>query len=606
MASADHGRSRFFADAESADRSARRRLAVLLILSFVWYALLTVDGLVANRLEYWLAAAMTLIFYPFAVLAIASMLRHPAPPWLMALPFDLLQKATPIVLVGVALAMLIQAPGALDPKLPVGNDISASVICASRAVLHGHDPYQESEVTCLRTLHAPIALGTPLQRGVFAHQRTYPTPAQLTKAAVRAESHGGRSKAFATFGYLPMSFLWMLPVAAGNHQAWTAYTMLAALTWLVIAGVGAGPLWPALVLVLMAQVGDGGLMAAAAHGDGEFFAYASVVLALIWLDRRRTSGILMGLGMAWHPLVWVTWFGYAIFTKRLPGFGQRMLWSVAAAVGLTVPWLLLEPGAVASVLGLIFQPNYPAGAGLVLLLGAHPDPLLRHLLLGLVVVCFAAFCGFAWRREQWRAALPVVGLAFLWLGWRSDVSYLSEVFPLAAAMTVGVRRLHGSYGPAALESDHRAATKRPDGLLSRLLLSRWLVYRPPWSSLWPPPVRSAFKSVGLSTPGLVLSRRPEPPPSYPTADVARPAVASMGRWPDSVAVVGLRHRGTGSRADLASCSAAACSLHRLWSKIRAGSGAGGHTPFEPTACATVSIGLEANVFPRGASRCSRV
>lgn len=571
MVSANPRRSRFGADADGAYHSARTRLAILLILSLAWYALLTADGLVANRLEYWLAAAATLIFYPFAVLTIASMLRTPSPQWLNALPLHLLHKLTPILLVGVALAILIQVPGALNPKEPAGNDISASVICASRAVLYGHDPYQESEVTCLHSLQAPIVLGTPLQRGVFAQQRTYPTRAQLTRAAARAERQGGRSKAFATFGYLPMSFIWMLPVAHGNHQAWTAYTMLAALVWLVLASVSAGPLWPALVLVFMAQVGDGGLMAAALHGDGEFFAYAPVVLALIWLDRRRISGILMGLGMAWHPLVWVIWFGYAILTKRLPGFGQRMLWSVLTAVVLTVPWLLLEPGAVASVLGLIFQPNYPAGAGLVLLFGRAPDPLLRHLMLGLVVACFAAFCGFTWRRAQWRSSLPVVGLAFLWLGWRSDVSYLSEVFPLAAAMTVGVCRLRRPFGPAAAESDHRYGTKRLAGLWPR-----WL-----------------------------LARRLESQPSRLTADVPRLSGTSVGGRPATLGFVSLGGWGARFQVEVASSSAARCSSLRLWSKAGAESGAGSRTPFEPLPCAHRFTGLKTSFVRRGASECRR-
>lgn len=423
---------------------AARRLFILFLLTLAWYALLTADAVVGGGISYWLAAAATLAFYPAAVACVVLLLQSPAPKWLLRLPLAVGLRVLPILLVGVVLALLIDLPTDLSPGGSVGNDITASIVCAARTVLQGRDPYEESEVTCLHDLGAPIALGTPLQRGAFARQRTFPTSAQLATAAARAEEHGGHTSSFATFGYLPMSFVWMIPVAFGGHQAWVVYTMLGALVCLVLAGLGAGPLWPALLLVLLAQIGDGGLMAAATQGDGEVFAYGAVVLAFVWLDRPRLSAFFLGLGMAWHPLIWVVWAGYALLTKRLPDFGHRMAWSLATAGVLTVPWLVWEHGAVPAILALIFQPNFPSGVGLVLALGPGPNPLYRHALLGLVIAAYGILCYYAWRHSRFLAALPVVGLALLWLSWRSDVSYLSELFPLAAAMTVGLFRLEPS------------------------------------------------------------------------------------------------------------------------------------------------------------------
>lgn len=437
---------------------AARRLLVLFVLTLAWYALLAGDAVVGGRVEYWLAASATLAFYPAAVICVVLMLQCPAPPWLSRLPLSLGQRAVPILLVGVALALVIDLPAELSPSQPIGNDITASIVCATRAVLHGADPYEESEVTCLHSLDAPITLGTPLQRGAFAHQQTYPTPTQMATAAARAEARGGRTSSFATFGYLPMSFVWMMPVALDGHQAWVGYTLLAALALLALSGLGAGPLWPAFLLVLLAQVGDGGLMSAATQGDGEIFAYGAVVLGLVWLDRPRLSAFFLGLGMAWHPLIWVVWFGYALFTKRLPDFRSRVVWSIGTAAVLTIPWIVWEHGAAAAILGLIFQPNFPSGIGLTLALGASPDSVDRRVLLALVVVAYGALCAYAWRKPSFLSALPVVGLAFLWLSWRSDVSYLSELFPLAAAMTVGLLRVRTAREPINANPDVLAVT----------------------------------------------------------------------------------------------------------------------------------------------------
>lgn len=437
---------------------ATRRLLVLFVLTLAWYALLAGDAVVGGGVGYWLAASATIAFYPAAVICVMLLLQCPAPPWLLRLPLSLGQRVVPILLVGVALALVIDLPADLSPSQPVGNDITASIICASRAVLHGADPYEESEVTCLHGLDAPITLGTPLQRGAFAHQRTYPTPTQMETAAARAEARGGRTSSFATFGYLPMSFVWMMPAALGGHQTWVGYTLLAAVALLALSGLGAGPLWAAFLLVLLAQIGDGGLMSAATQGDGEIFAYGAVVLGLVWLDRPRLSAFLLGLGMAWHPLIWVVWFGYAMFTRGLPDFRSRMVWSIGTAAVLTIPWIVLEHGAAAAILGLIFQPNFPSGIGLTLALGASPASIDRHVLLALVIVAYIALCAYAWRKPTFLSALPVVGLAFLWLSWRSDVSYLSELFPLAGAMTVGLFRIRTARAPGTANPGVSAVT----------------------------------------------------------------------------------------------------------------------------------------------------
>lgn len=416
------------------------RLALIFILTLLWNLITAADGVVSTQFQYDIALAISLIAYPTIVVIIAISLRTPPPGWLMHLKTKRLVQLMPALVVAIAIAMLAQVPALTSPKAPVGNDITSSIICASRNVLHGHDPYLESDIACLESLHAPVALGTVLQRGAFVHQLRPPTKAQVNRVVAQSAPNHYRNPAFATFGYLPMSFVEMLPAALGNNQAWVTYTLIAGILLLLFAGLAAGELWPAMVLALLVQVGDGGLFVSALTADGEFFAYGLLVLALCWVDRPKISGVLMGVAMASHPLAWVVWFGCAIFTKNKPHFRQRMLYSLGTAAVLIVPWLIVEPHALTAIVTLVLQPTYPAGPGIITLFGVAPPAILRHVLLAVIVGGFAGLCVFAWRRQSWLALLPVVGLSFMWLGWRSNISYLAELFPLAAAMAIGLYR----------------------------------------------------------------------------------------------------------------------------------------------------------------------
>jgi hypothetical protein len=345
-----------------------------------------------------------------------------------------------MAILAIGIAITFQIPHTLSPTAGLNDDITSSIICAPREAFHGNNPYLESDFACIKSLHLPMSMGTVLQRGVFANQPTQPTLPQINRVVASSKAHQWSNPAFAVFGYMPMSFVFMMPAALGNRTDWVSYTFLIGMGMLLLAGLAAGELWPAAILALLLQLGYGELFSSALQGDGELFAYGLLFLALCWIDRPRLSGIFIGIAMASHPLAWVVWFGYAIFTRTKPHFKQRMAYSLATAITLTAPWLIFEPHAVASMWGLIFQPNYPFGSGVIALFGASPPTFLRHLLLLITVGGFAAMCIFAWKHQAWLAALPVVGLSFLWFGWRSDLSYLGEVFALAIAMIIGLYR----------------------------------------------------------------------------------------------------------------------------------------------------------------------
>ena len=421
--------------------TATRRLLAIFGLTMMWNILLGLDGRIFSPVEYPVLYCATLLAYPALVVAVVRILRGAGPRRPNRLFVRAAVRWIPLLLLGITLGLLVRLPAILNPANSVSTDVTASIVCASRQVLQGRDPYLQPELACLHSLRASVALGTPLQAGVLAHQMSYPTVAEEAAIARSVAKKGWRTSAFTTFGYPPMAYVWMLPAAMGNHSAWVGYTMLAALVWLAVAGLGAGPLWPVLVLVLLVQMGDGGLMSAALYGNGEFFGYAFATLSLLWIDHRRLSGLLMGVAMACHPLAWAIWFGYALFTKTLPGFRDRMLWSLGTALVLIVPWLVLERHALEGIVGLALQPTFAQGVGVVSLFMPAPPFVLRHALTAVVVGGFAGLCLLAWLRRDLLPALPVVAMSFLWLGWRSELGYLSEIFPLAAAMTIGLYRL---------------------------------------------------------------------------------------------------------------------------------------------------------------------
>lgn len=419
---------------------ATRRLLLILALTLMWDVAMMASG--AGGTSPWrgLTLLASVAIYPLLVALIAVILREPAPRWLSHLPIHKLIDLTPIILVSVAAAITVQVPYLLRPTKSVSTDITSSIICASREAMHGSNPYSESDFACLKSLHLPISMGTVLQRGVFARQSTTPTYTQIAAVVARSKAHHWNNPAFAVFGYPPMSFIFMMPAASGSRVTWVAYTLLAGLALVLLVGLAAGELWPAAVLVLLMQLGYGELLGSALQGDGELFAYGLLVLALSWLDKPRLSGVLIGLAMAAHPLAWVVWFGYSLFTSTKPHFKQRIVYSLGTALLLVLPWLIQEPHAAGSMLQLIFQPNYPIGSGVIALFGTAPPSLLRPVLLLAVVAAFAGFSVFAWQHQAWLATLPVVSLSFMWVGWRSDLSYLGEVFALAAAMTIGLHR----------------------------------------------------------------------------------------------------------------------------------------------------------------------
>lgn len=418
------------------------RLGVVLTASLAWNVLLVLDG---NTVVGATAAGLvaTVAAYPALALWIATALRNPGVSGIGTwLGRRVLSISRPLLLVTVAVA-LIQVPSLLSPRAHVIDDVTPSVICASRDVLQGRDPYQTPELLCLHRLHISAIAGTPLRAGQFANLSRYPTPAQMRAVARAASAQGYRTVSFAEFGYPPMSFVWMLPVASFGRDWWVIWTLLAALAFVVGMGLAARQWWPAVVTIALLQWGSGSALSAATQGDAEFFAFALMAAALFLVDRPRLSAGALGLAAASNPLAWFLVPAYLVFTARLPGWRQRVGWMVGVAAAAVLPWVLIYPGTISGVLSLILQPTFAFGIGLTALNVVQPlTPLLpKAFYFGALAAAEAGVLIISGWSRRLAAIAPAMAVPLLWLSWRSEANYLGQLPLLACAMVVGLERL---------------------------------------------------------------------------------------------------------------------------------------------------------------------
>lgn len=416
------------------------RLGLILPIILIWDLVLEVDN---NLLPGWYhpMILVTVAIYPLLTLATISLLRVHHWSWMpQRLGARLLQGAPLLFTLGL-LIVATQVPAFLGAKANSQTDASASIACAAQDVIHGRDPYLTPELACLHRFNIGAMVATPLQRGPLAGFHAAPTNRQLQPIVQAASHHAYHSAAFPEFGYPPMSYVWLLPVAGGNHGEVVAWMLIGVMLWLALVITFSGKLWPAAVLLMLLQVDNNGLISGAIKGDAEFFCYALMALSLICIDKAKTSATFMGLAIATNPLAWVVGVGYFFFIFKMNNVRSRFIWLFATPIVLCLPWLILEPKAMTGIIDLIRQPTFASGVGVIMLFGAAPASILRFVLtlvsMGSMVLTEIVL---QWRKEWWYI-LPVIPTAFFWFSWRSNPAYLNEVFVLAVAMMVGMYRL---------------------------------------------------------------------------------------------------------------------------------------------------------------------
>ena len=420
-----------------------RRLGIVLVASLIWDVLVVLDG-------------ESSIVHPTPFGVVAAVIGFPLLVWWLVAGFlkaedgrsgrrwssSVLQVARPLFIL-LAGFVLSQVPLETNPHAPILRDATPSVICAARNVLDDSNPYHTPELMCLHDLGVPLALATPLRAGPFRTQAAVPTLAEARRVEAASRHNNYRTDAFPTFGYPPMSFVWMLPVARLERGAWAGWTLVWAAAWLILSLRLARRWWPAVGSILLLQWATGGVLGEASQGDAEFFAVACLAVALMMLDKPHWSGFAMGLAVAGNQLAWVVLPAYVLLAVTLPHARVRLGWMVATIGLLVGPWLVVYPGALHAMLALVTQPAYPLGIGLVALSVVVPVlPLLSQHVYTLAVVGaeVVVIGATAWVRSLTPLA-PVLACAVLWLSWRSATNYLGQVPLLACAIAIGLDRI---------------------------------------------------------------------------------------------------------------------------------------------------------------------
>ncbi len=393
------------------------------------------------------ASVATVIAYPVLAILTFVLLSDSIPAWIARLRPSRLLSPMPILGLVLLFGIVIQVPSFIKSDTYTSTDIVPSVICASRSVLAGHDPYELPELQCLREMHIASYTSTPLRAGPFRGDTFSPSRLQVDRYVHRINP-AHPTVAFPEFGYPPMAFVWMLPVASGAHSLWTAWILLALGLWLFAVLRISGKWWPAVIFVVLGQIGMGALTNAAIQGDAEFFAYAFMALALFLIDAPRRSGVALGIAVATNPLAWVMAPAYLLFTRTLPGFRQRLSWLGGTMIITVGPWVLIYHDAMKRMVDLVIQPEFPLGIGIVsLALFAPHLPLLAKSLYtgGFAFGEFGILALGLWK-GRYLPAVVVMSIALLWISWRSNSNYLVQLPLLACGMTIGLERVGWTSG----------------------------------------------------------------------------------------------------------------------------------------------------------------
>ena len=427
-----------------------QRLGVVCGASVLWDVLLVLDGQSAAVAATVLGVAAAIVAYPVLTAWSVRAFLTNAPsrgvrPWAARL----LVCARPLVLLTL-LGIAVQVPTDVSPGAPVYQDVSPSVICAARDVLGGHDPYRTPELQCLHELRISPVLATPLRAGPFAKLASYPSSAQELAVARETQGRGYRTAAFPYFGYPPLSFLSMLPVAYASRGMWALWTLLWAVGLLFALGRLAGQYWPAVVLIFTLQWGLGGVLAMAAEGNAEFFAIALMALAFLLMDCPRVSAVLLGLAVATSQLAWLVIPGYLVWCCWLPQPGRRLRWLGVTAGIAVLPWFAVYPDAASAIFRLLAQPSYPLGIGVVALHFLAPSlPVIdKSVYLATTAAGELVALLLGSLSPIWAPMAVVLGPAALWLSWRSLPSYLGLMPVLACCVALGLDRLQRQPAPA--------------------------------------------------------------------------------------------------------------------------------------------------------------
>lgn len=318
---------------------------------------------------------------------------------------------------------------------PGGWDQPLTMVCASRDLLAGNDPYGTFEPQCEAALGYSGTAATPLESGPFANFHHYPSTRQV-KAVMAADQIGHTHAGFPAFGYPPLAAVLLIPVA---YQTWPIIDLwVAGLCVLLLTLMAWGSPRPGALVVAWQLAG----LALTWHAFGwnpEEVSYLFLALAFAQIDRIRLSSLALAAAVLSNPISWLAAPIYIAATHRADSWGRRLIWVFGSSAAILIPWMLWDPQLPAQVFRFITLPEFPIGATIATLvpLPSNLRPLFMALFLAVIAVCTTV----AWRSSAWRWSMVAFVFLAFFVSWRGPVYYYLAPLWLAPAVALGAARL---------------------------------------------------------------------------------------------------------------------------------------------------------------------
>jgi hypothetical protein len=326
---------------------------------------------------------------------------------------------------------------------PYNNDGAAMDLYAAGQLVHGHNPYlQTNIVKALAGINAPSATTTPLLQGQFRGATAYPSDAAIQQVFLNALHYQPRRipvEFESKYNYPSGSFLFILPFVWAGLQDMRFLYVLA----LIIMAVYIASRMPRNLrwLVPVIFLADVPIIMLTTGGQpdpiyGLFLMIGYAEWRTPWL-----SPSFMGLACGTKQLAWFFAPFYLILTAREFGW-REALRRGGLMTGITLlmnaPFILRAPEAYFASIGApMTDPMFPMGIGIIALFVANALPMLPKV--AFTVMELLAWLGSSATYARSKLVTPAAAAVFaalpLFFAWRSLVNYFYLVPLLVLAIT---------------------------------------------------------------------------------------------------------------------------------------------------------------------------
>lgn len=329
------------------------------------------------------------------------------------------------------------------------NDAVAYIHVDADLLRQGQNPYTADKAFWVAAQRYPKGSATPLLgsqawgNDPLAYPKT-PTQIKVLLAEVASPAaRGGHDFDPRTVHNYPAGVIWLvLPLIWAGLPSIIplSFLMVFLILLMILARAPVRERPAALVAFIASPV----LFLSGMIDNFDSLALVFVLAAWHFLDRRRLSPLLLGIGAAIKQTAWFFIPFYLVETYRREGPRAALIragWVAAGFLAPNLPFILLAPRAwFQSLLLPVTDPMFPIGYGAIsLALGgivpARPQVIWTILelmaLLGLLI--------YLWRRRAVNSDGLILALVPLWFAWRSPMDYFAFLPTLVLWLALAAR-----------------------------------------------------------------------------------------------------------------------------------------------------------------------